>query len=848
MNPRILDCNADIVFFPVRHHSPTAALLLSSLLQKLKPAAVLIEGPSDYNDQLKELVLDHQLPIAIYSYFEDELGERSGAFYPFCEYSPEWQAVTKGQKQGASVEFIDMAWAELSNLSRRRNLYSDEDQGSIRYISELCKQLEVDGFSELWDKIIEIENPALADYMSRVHHLCYHMRIFAGNDQEIIAREDCMAKFIRAAKEKFSGKIIVVTGGMHSYALFARIFGSDEEKSEFTRLKPELVPESVIPWWLNFGEQTAGTEEQSSKKTDEQVNAEKEADARQSDKEQNIPSSSSSQETAEQINADKLDEVAGSKEGDKEKHHAPILKAKVRGIALTPYSYERLDSLTGYESGMPTPGFYHQVYTDRRNNKSESYRVLLTKTISNLRKKKGQQISSADLIAVETSACALAALRGHKEVWRLDLIDGVISAILKDERNFDIPHPFLLAIEESLRGDMVGRLSDKASLPPLVLEVESKLRQWDIYPQSFERLLHLELTDELASAQSMFLHKLTILHTPGVVLQSSPLDDHFDNIQALESWSIQLNPGFHAAIIEASIYGNTLCDAAMAKLLELTQATNNTASAAKALLSACLMGLKELAVELKQNLLDLIRQDSDLLRVGSALNHTLYLSKYDTVLRTKPIDSVQDLLSAFFDRCLWLLDSQGASSYDNNSIEHLMRSLVETSEQLKIVNVASAEYFIDVLKRLRSSARTGAFLRGAACGILWTKDELKNDALVDDLTYFSNPSTIGEFLNGLIALAKESLKQRDDLLKSLDQFLLAFSVDQFLEALPKTRLAFSAFTPRERHMLAQKILKLTQQTNSDIDLESDFDIESATQMLVLEDRIGEAIKRYGLRG
>ena len=260
------------------------------------------------------------------------------------------------------------------------------------------------------------------------------------------------------------------------------------------------------------------------------------------------------------------------------------------------------------------------------------------------------------------------------------------------------------------------------------------------------------------------------------------------------------------------------------------------------------MGLKELAVELKQNLLDLIRQDSDLLRVGSALNHTLYLSKYDTVLRTKPIDSVQDLLSAFFDRCLWLLDSQGASSYDNNSIEHLMRSLVETSEQLKIVNVASAEYFIDVLKRLRSSARTGAFLRGAACGILWTKDELKNDALVDDLTYFSNPSTIGEFLNGLIALAKESLKQRDDLLKSLDQFLLAFSVDQFLEALPKTRLAFSAFTPRERHMLAQKILKLTQQTNSDIDLESDFDIESATQMLVLEDRIGEAIKRYGLRG
>ncbi len=35
-----------------------------------------------------------------------------------------------------------------------------------------------------------------------------------------------------------------------------------------------------------------------------------------------------------------------------------------RGIALTPYSYVQLDSLKGYESGMPNPGFYHQVWED----------------------------------------------------------------------------------------------------------------------------------------------------------------------------------------------------------------------------------------------------------------------------------------------------------------------------------------------------------------------------------------------------------------------------------------------------------------------------------------------------
>ncbi|MBX9567348.1 MAG: hypothetical protein K2X77_00570 [Candidatus Obscuribacterales bacterium] len=829
MNPRILDSAADIVFFPVRHHSPTAALLLSSLLKQVKPSAVLIEGPSDYNEQLSELLLDHQLPIAIYSYFEDALGERSGAFYPFCEYSPEWQAVTQGLRQGAKVEFIDLPWADLSNYSRRRNLYSDEDQGSIPYIKELCKQLEVDDFSELWDKIIEIEDPPLPEYMRRCHYLCYHMRVFGGNDSETIAREECMANFIKRAAEETKGKVVVVTGGMHSYALYARLLGTEEEKHEFTHLKEQVEPDRLLPWWLNFDSGDLST----------------------NDSEQHASDGNVEDHEVEDHEADQGDEDHDEVERADEKACTPPISnptAAVRGLALTPYSYERLDSLTGYESGMPTPGFYHQVFHDRKKNKADSYRVLLMNTITTLRKKKKQQISSADLIAVETSSCALAALRGHKEVWRTDLIDGVISAVLKDERNFDIPHPFLLAIEESLRGDIVGRLSEKAKVPPLVQEVETTLRQWNIYPEKAERILHLELGDELASNQSMFLHKLAVLQIPGIVLKASPFDDDFEDIQPIETWSVQQTTGFHAAVIEASIYGNTLKEAAMAKLLEDTQRDKNTASAAKSLLAACLMGIKELATELQASLLEQIQQDSDLLRVGTALNHTLYLAKYDRVLRSKPLESVQELLLAFFERCLWLLDSQGAASYENRPIEFLMKSLMETDEQLKSSSPAARAYFLDVLKRLRTAANTAAFIRGASCGILWTRNEIQQEALVEDLTYFSSPITIGEFLNGLIALAKESLKQRDDLLKSLDQFLLSFSVDQFLEALPKTRLAFSAFSPRERHMLATKILKLTQATSSDIDLESDLDMESATQMLILEDRISANLRKYGLRG
>ena len=58
------DLTARVVFFPVRHHSPAAARIVRELILRLRPGAVLVEGPSDYNDRLAELYLPHRPPLA----------------------------------------------------------------------------------------------------------------------------------------------------------------------------------------------------------------------------------------------------------------------------------------------------------------------------------------------------------------------------------------------------------------------------------------------------------------------------------------------------------------------------------------------------------------------------------------------------------------------------------------------------------------------------------------------------------------------------------------------------------------------------------------------------------------
>ena len=72
-----------------------------------------------------------------------------------------------------------------------------------------------------------------------------------------------------------------------------------------------------------------------------------------------------------------------------------------------------------------------------------------------LRERK-QRVSSADLIAAETCAGALARLRGHGQVWRSDLVDGITAALLKDELAAGGAHPLLDAVHEVLRGEERG--------------------------------------------------------------------------------------------------------------------------------------------------------------------------------------------------------------------------------------------------------------------------------------------------------------------------------------------------------------------------------------------------------
>ena len=114
--------------FGVRHLSPAAAYHLTTVLDALRPTAVLVEGPADATEHIKHLAHDDtRPPIALLAYTEAR--PVRSILYPLAEYSPEWAALTWGLRNKAEVRFIDLPAAVFLELHQLTSQPEEEDDG-----------------------------------------------------------------------------------------------------------------------------------------------------------------------------------------------------------------------------------------------------------------------------------------------------------------------------------------------------------------------------------------------------------------------------------------------------------------------------------------------------------------------------------------------------------------------------------------------------------------------------------------------------------------------------------------------------------------------------------------------
>lgn len=111
--------------------------------------------------------------------------------------------------------------------------------------------------------------------------------------------------------------------------------------------------------------------------------------------------------------------------------------------------------------------------------------------------------------------------------------------------------------------------------------------------------------------QSIFLHRLAVAKIPFADLQSSEAATYQQLARLQEKWRLQWTPLTDIALVEATIYGNTLREVALRRIAPRLQPRESLAQVSAAALEAVLCELPELYDEALQALEEASVRDGD---------------------------------------------------------------------------------------------------------------------------------------------------------------------------------------------------------------------------------------------
>ena len=485
----------------------------------------------------------------------------------------------------------------------------------------------------------------------------------------------------------------------------------------------------------------------------------------------------------------------------------PVVEAaQTVGNFLIPFTFQRLDSFAGYQSGMPSPAYHQNVW---EGGLVEAARRGLSDVALRLRKRK-QSASSADMIVAQTMAEGLARLRGHAQPSRTDVLDGLAASLLKNGLDVDLPwsrrgtlqagsDPVLVEIVAAFSGERKGRLAVETPRPPLVWDAFETIERLDLKPTLPARKLNIHALSE--RPRSAALHRLSMLSIPGFQRVSGPKSVTREGME--EVWRLEEVFELESALIEASHYGPDLASACLRRLEEGLEQAESSSTLARLLSCALFADLPVLSERALSAIPEALQGENSLADLGQALTVILEIYQHDSLLGGRGKAELATTLEAGFSRGLWLFE--GLLSEQPGDLEGLA-ALRDVHRSFGV----SRELAVGLMRRAARDPQKSPALQGGAVGFLWTTEGSAGGEGCAALAAFSalQPAAAADFLVGLLRLAREEVLEDVDLVRGLDSQVRGWSPEDFLLALPALRLAFAELPPQDKERLGRLIATL----------------------------------------
>ncbi len=801
---------AEIVLLPVRHHSPACAYHVSRTIEEIRPDIILVEGPENANPLIPVMVHeDTKAPFAIYYSYHDQAGriseekERYRCYYPFLDYSPELAAFRTGQRLEIRTAFIDLSYGDILAVSREgRGLLKEEDEKSNynddyllsrnSYLQQLCEKTGLRSFEEFWEKYFELNGIEEKSERWFDNLLTYCALARENTPREsmeedgCLARERHMAERIREYAGELAGEggtVMAVTGGFHTPGLRALLDNEDEESITAAvpaRQKTETAKEAKAR-----GQEGPAGES-----------------LRQGDALSEDHPAASGRKTGKGA-----EETAG-----REIKYAKMEKVpeKDQGVYLMPYSMEAADALNGYASGMPFTGFYQRIWEGLQETLTPYEDAVLDMIVTagkETRRKEGY-LSTYDEICACAMANGLADIRGKRQPGAYELLDAVLSSFVKGEYNIatDAPMRFL---RKAMTGNAVGALCRQADVPPIIYDFQEQCRKFGIKTTS---TLETETTLSIFSnpkhrLYSMFLNRMNYLKTAFARKIKGPnLQLKRDRNLMREIWKYKWSIQVNSALIEVSVYGATIEEAAVSLVNEALKKEIGAREGAVLLTQVFEMGLTQQMQPVYDRAEEQLLRDTDFYSLAEALKSLLMMEELAGLY-----DSRMEFGHLIHIGCRKLISLLPAMTKikdeDLNSCMNALKLLYQVTGREGEDFAQEREDYYDILGKMTRDGEIHAGLNGCIYGILYGSGKVTAREVEAACRGYLGGTreqlfSTAQFFRGLFFTARDLVFIGKTFIGMLDEFFGRVSEEEFMELLPELRMAFTYFTPRETDKIA----------------------------------------------
>jgi pheromone shutdown protein TraB len=809
-----------ITILGIRHHGVGSARNVVEMLEKLKPDLIFVEGPPEL-DAVTKWVGEKDLkpPVSILCYDVDS--PQRASFYPFAEFSPEWQAMLFAKKNAIPVRMMDLpmsiSWAlqdEERNELKIKNSELKIAKTTLNDSNSSKNAVYTEG--SLFE--LKIKNSELKD--ADVRETFKVSRTFSPNlTSNRFNSNDLLINPIDEDAE------IELPVARDPIRYFAKIAGYDDSEM----------------WWEHHFEQRhiANTAEAHFEAVMLMMSTLREHDVKSALDEENVWREAYMAQQIRQAQREMYDNivvVCGAWHApalldlDKtEAAHAKIIKKmpkpKIKvGTTWIPWTNDRLAMSSGYGAGIVSPGWYGHVWK-KPKDKGELW---LTKVAQLFRQKK-MDISTAHVIEAYRLAEAVSSLRGLGRIGLLELNEATQTVMCMGDGIL-----LELVKKELIVGHGIGKVPDELPKLPLQADFEEKARKLKLKQTADFNDTDLDLRKELDLNRSIFLHRLTIL---GINWGKESMISSKAKGTFKESWRLQWKPEMLVDLIEKGIWGNSIDEATTKFLLDKAAKTDAVSALSEMIQWAIPAELFTAIAILLRKINDLATVSADILELMAAITPLADVGRYGNVRKTDLV-AINTLVEGLILRvCIGLPNA--CYGLDDAASQLTFEQIRKVNDAVRLLeNPILREEWFKTLTQLTDKSGVHPVIRGCTTRLLFDGKQLDTEGVAVKFSFAlstgNEPSFSAGWIEGFLKGSGMILLYDDLLWNLLYKWVSELKEDIFTELLPILRRTFAKYAVGERRQLGEKARKGVASTAaSEVGYGEDFDYELADSVLPL---------------